>query len=58
MGWGVGMTPFGEEVELGDQNGPIQKFNVGFLLAPHSDQSAISNRFGRTHQHQRYRQTN
>ena len=49
------MTPFGEEVELGVENGPIRKFNIGFLLAPHSDQSAISNRFRRTQQ--RYRRT-
>jgi hypothetical protein len=27
------------------RNGPIRKCNIGFLLAPHSDQSAISNRF-------------
>jgi hypothetical protein len=51
------MTPIGGrgEVELGVENGPIRKFNVGFLLAPHSDQSAISNRFRRTQQ--RYRRT-
>ena len=38
------MTSFKEEVELGVENGPIRKFNVSFLLAPHSNQSAISNR--------------
>ena len=36
------MTPFREEVELGVENGPIRKFNIGFLLAPHNDRSAIS----------------
>ena len=40
---------------LGGQNSPIRKYNIGFLLASHSDQSAISNRFRRTQQ--RYRQT-
>ena len=40
---------------LGGKNGPIRKCNIGFLLAPHSDRSAISKRFHRTQQ--RYRQT-
>ena len=49
------MAPnWGEEVELGVEYGPLRNFNVGFLLALHSDQSAISNRFRRTQQ--RYRQ--
>jgi hypothetical protein len=39
----------------GVEKGSNPKFNVGFLLAPHSDQSAISNRFRRTQQ--RYRRT-
>ena len=55
--WGLGVDPdpIGEVVGLGGRNGSIRKFNAGFLLAPHSDQSAISNRFRRT-QH-RYRRT-
>jgi hypothetical protein len=46
----------GEGVELGVKNGPIQICTIGFLLAPYSDQSAISNRFGATQQ--RHRQIN
>jgi len=33
-----GMTQLGKEVELGEQNNdPIRKLDIGFLLAPHSD---------------------
>jgi hypothetical protein len=33
-------------------NGPIRKFNFGFLVAPYCDQSAISKRFSATqHRH-------
>src|SRR5208282_5429859 len=42
-------------MKLWGKNGPIRKCHIGFLLAPHSDQSAISNRFHRTQQ--RYRRT-
>ena len=30
---------WGEEVELGVENGPIRMFNIGFLLVPHSDKA-------------------
>ena len=54
--WGLGRDPqIGGRGGLGVKNGPIRKCNIGFLLAPHSDQSAISNRFHRTQQC--YRQT-
>ena len=39
----------------GARGSKIRKCNIGFLLAPHSDQSAISDRFCRTQQ--RYRQS-
>ena len=42
LGLGGATPKFGEGVGLGVENGSIRKFNVGFLLAPHSDQSAIS----------------
>ena len=54
-GWGKRPPNWGEGWGYGVENGYIRKFNVGFLLAPHSDQSAISNRFHRNQQ--RYRQT-
>ena len=55
--WVGDATPkMGEEVGArGSKMVSIRKFNIGFLLAPHSDQSAISNRFRRTQQ--RCRQT-
>ena len=52
--WGDATPKLGEGVGLGVKNGPIRMCDIGFLLAPHSDQSAISNRFRRTQQ--RYRQ--
>ena len=55
LGLGNATPKLGEWVELGIKSGPIRKFNIGFQLAPHSDQSAISNCFHRTQQ--RYRQT-
>ena len=48
-------SKLGEMVELGGQNVPIRICTIGFLLAPHTYQSAISNRF-RTSQH-RHRHT-
>ena len=42
-------------MELGDKNGSIQICTIGFLVALHSDQNAISNRFCRTTD--RHRQT-
>jgi len=39
---------------IGRKNGPILTCSISFLFAPHSDQSAISNRFRATPE--RYRQ--
>jgi hypothetical protein len=54
---GLGMRPpnWGKGWDYGVKNGPIRKCNICFLLAPHSDQRAISNRFHRIQQ--RYRRT-
>ena len=52
---GVATPKFGEGWGYGVKNGPIRKRDIGFLLVPHSDKSAISNRFRRTQQ--RYRRT-
>jgi hypothetical protein len=55
LGVGDATAKLGEGVGLRGQNGPIRKCDISFLLAPHSDQSAISTRFRRTQQS--YRQT-
>ena len=52
--WGR-VPKLGEGVRLGVKNGRIRKCNIGFLLVPHSNRNAKSNRFHRTQQ--RYRQT-
>jgi hypothetical protein len=41
----VATPKFGEGVGLRVKHGPIRKCNIGFLSAPHSEQSAISNHF-------------
>ena len=53
--WGDATPKLGDGVGLGVKIGPIRLCDIGFLLAPHSDQSAISNRLHRTQQ--RYRRT-
>ena len=49
--WGWGRDPQYEG--SGRSRGQIRKYKSGFLIAPHSDQSAISNRVRRTQQHYR-----
>ena len=46
--WGPDPQNLGRGGVRGFTNGPIRKSGIGFLLVPHSDQSAISNRFRTT----------